>query len=89
MGSPQPGELRPVDIHIDVGAIPVVLESDADSGEVTAFNDALNVMAVGTTAEDARSRFHAALVEKVTWDLARGRPLPDLLRPHVRTPVSA
>ena len=77
-----------MDIHIDYEAILVSFESD-ESGETTAFNDDLGVMAIGPDEETARARFHAALTRQVAHELSQGRPLPDPLRAHVRVLVGA
>ncbi len=40
-------------------------EVDSGSGEVTAFNDDLRIMAIGKDREEATARFHEALQARV------------------------
>lgn len=77
-----------VDIHIDHEKVPVSYETDP-SGEITAYNDDLGVMAVGPDRPTAAARFREALAYQLAVDLSEGRPLPSSLRSHVKTLVHA
>lgn len=74
-----------VTFRIEFEGVPVFIETDPETGEVTAFNDDLRVMAVGKDEHTARRRFLDALGAQVTRDLNRGRPLD----PHLRERTSA
>ena len=63
--------------------VPVQLEYDEETGEVTAYNDALRIMAVGTTPADARARFDAALLRWMEEELRTNMPEP--IREYIGT----
>lgn len=73
-----------MDLHIDVDAVPISWDRDDESGEVTAYNDDQRVMAIADTPEEAARRFRETLGAMVLRELTAGRPLPEVLRRHVR-----
>jgi len=73
-------------LTIDLREVPVEFEYDAESGDVTAFNDDLRVMAVGATPAEAESRFHEALVYWFVEELRTGNVLPGLIRERIAQP---
>jgi hypothetical protein len=73
-----------VTFDIEIHGVPVTLETDPDTGEVTAYNDALRVMAVGADEAQARRHFDEALRAQVKRDLNSGRPLHPNLRERPR-----
>ena len=66
--------------RIEFDGVPVTVERDPETGEVTAYNDDLRVMAVASDEETARQRFLDALAIQVRRDLNTGRPLHPRLR---------
>lgn len=74
-----------MDLHIDVDldAIPRDYERDEDTGEVTAFNDDLRVMAVGVTDAEADAKFNEAVQALAQHEIASGRRLPDVIQARV------
>lgn len=72
----------PLEIRIRYEDIPIYYEVDG-SGEVTAYNDDLRIMAVGPDTPTATANFRDALTFQVAEDLAHGRPLPMQLRSSV------
>jgi hypothetical protein len=72
-------------VRIEFNSVPVSYETDAETGEVTAYNDDLRVMAIGADEQTARERFFAALRLQVRRDLIGGRPLHPRLRENVAT----
>ena len=60
---------------------PMELEYDEESGEVTAFNDDLRIMAVGTSPSDAKARFEDALMQWLLEEIRLG--LPEAIRKHL------
>ena len=71
-------------IAIEVEGVPVSVEIDPKTGQVTAYNDDLRVMAIAHDEATARQRFLRALELQVRRDLKSGRPL----NPHLRERVS-
>ena len=73
-----------VTFKIEFEGVPVSIETDPETGEVTAYNDDLRVMAIAKDADTARRRFLDALGAQVRRDLNRGRPLNPHLRERTR-----
>lgn len=67
-------------IRVDAHDVPHAFEQDPESGQFTAYNDDLRVMAIGQTREEAEARFVEAVEDLVTQELSAGRPLPEPLR---------
>ena len=72
-----------VHVTIDLHELPVEYEYDQESGDVTAFNDDLRVMAVGSTPAEAEARFHDALVFWFLEELRSGKALPSFVRDRI------
>jgi hypothetical protein len=70
-------------IEVDVAAIPRRYETDGDTGEVTAFNDDLRIMAVGQDAAEADVHFNSAVVSMAEHEIARGRGLPEIIQSRI------
>lgn len=73
-------------INVELSGIPFETSVD-DNGSVTAYNDELQVVAAGDSPREAASNFQAAVAELIDYCLTTGAPLPDLLRPLLRTAV--
>lgn len=71
-------------VEINLSAVPVDFEVDEETGEVTAYNDELRVMAVGSTRADAESRFRSALERLLYYELTHERPLPPAIAWHIK-----
>jgi hypothetical protein len=71
-----------MDLHIDVDlqAIPREFERDEETGEVTAYNDDLRVMAVGADKAEASARFEQSVAALAQHEIAQGRKLPDVIQ---------
>lgn len=74
-----------VTFMIEFKDVPVSIETDPETGQVTVYNDDLRVMAIGNDEDTARRRFLDALEAQVRRDLNSGRPLD----PHLRERTSA
>jgi predicted RNase H-like HicB family nuclease len=70
-------------VRLDLADIPVEFEYDRDSGEVSAFNDDLRILAVGSTPQEAEQRFLEALTRWLQTEFRSGKGLPDPIREHV------
>lgn len=75
-----------LDINLDLSDIPFETTVD-DDGAVTAYNDDLQVVATGDTGDEAAGNFQTAVAELIDYCLTTGAPLPDLLRPRLKTAV--
>ncbi len=73
-------EMTDVRLDLDVVGIPVEFEYDRASGEVTAYNDELRVMAIGRTPPEAEASFRSAVVALLVEAIATGSPVPASLR---------
>jgi len=80
---------RVMGVEINLSAVPVDFEIDEESGEVTAFNDELRVMAVGSTRDEAESRFRIALERLLYYEFTHERPLPPAIAKHVKLTAGA
>lgn len=76
-------ERTQISVLFDLSDIPVEYTYDADSGEVTAFNDDLRILAVGTNPREAEERFLEALARWLQTEIRAGKPLPDPIREQV------
>lgn len=70
-------------VQLDLTDIPVEYEYDQVSGEVTAFNDDLRILAVGSTPAEAEHRFLEALARWLQTEFRSGKGLPDTIREQV------
>lgn len=70
-------------VRLDLADIPVEYEYDRDSGEVSAFNDDLRILAVGSTPQEAEQRFLEALARWLQTEFRSGKGLPDPIREQV------
>lgn len=76
-------------VEINLDAVPVDFETDEDSGEVTAFNDEVRVMAVGSTRAEAERKFREALASMLFHEFTHERPIPPAIARHVKLTASA
>jgi predicted RNase H-like HicB family nuclease len=74
---------------IDLQDVPYEYAYDLDSGDVTAFNDDLRVMAVGSSVAEAEENFRVALRHWLLAELLGGRALPERIREAVVEPDRA
>lgn len=70
-------------IDVDLDAIPFQIEVDPETGQVTAFNDDIRVMAIGRDEEEAHDRFKIAVVALAEAEIAAGRPLPGVIQSRI------
>lgn len=70
-------------VRLDLADIPVEYEYDRNSGEVSAFNDDLRILAVGSTPQEAEQRFLEALARWLQTEFRSGKGLPDQIREQV------
>jgi hypothetical protein len=70
-------------VQLDLTDIPVEYEYDRDSGEVSAFNDDLRILAIGSTPREAEQRFLEALARWLQTEFRSGKGLPDPIREQV------
>ena len=76
-------------VEIDLSAVPLDFESDEETGEVTAYNDELRIMAVGSTRAEAESRFRSALERLLYYEFTHKRPLPPAIARHIKLTAGA
>ena len=69
-----------LELRLALRNVPYEYAYDTDSGEVTAFNDELRIMAIGSTPDEAEARFQIALVHWLIAELRAGNALPVFLR---------
>jgi hypothetical protein len=72
-----------ISVLFDLSDIPVAYEYDPESGEVTASNDDLRILAVGSTPREAEERFLEALARWLQTEIRAGKALPVPLREQV------
>jgi predicted RNase H-like HicB family nuclease len=70
-------------VQLDLTDIPVEYEYDPESGEVSAFNDDLRILAIGSTPGEAEHRFLEALARWLETEFRSGKGLPDPIRERV------
>lgn len=70
-------------VQLDLTDIPVEYEYDRDSGEVSAFNDDLRILAIGSTPREAEQRFLEALARWLQTEFRSGKGLPETIRERV------
>ena len=80
-----PNVLSSTSLHItlDLQEVPVEYEYDPGSGDVTAFNNDLRVMAIGRSPAEAEAKFIQALMYRVLAELRAGRALPGLITERI------
>ena len=76
-------ERTQISVLFDLSDIPVAYDYDRESGEVTAYNDDLRILAVGSTPGEAEERFVVALTRWLQTEIRAGKPLPDPIREQV------
>lgn len=69
-------------LNINLDNVPFTMEQDPDTGQVTARNDDLRVMAIGRDKSEAAARFQVALAALARQEVEAGRPLPEALARH-------
>lgn len=70
-------------VQLDLTDIPVEYAYDRESGEVSAFNDDLRILAIGSTPREAEQRFLEALARWLQTEFRSGKGLPDPIREQV------
>lgn len=83
--SPQMGvrEHTRLSVRLDLSDIPVEYEYDHESGEVSAFNDDLRILAIGSTPREAEVKFLEALARWLQTEFRSGKGLPEPIREQV------